>query len=188
MGILYFAAQTIMIRFAVTFAVVLGLAFYLYILGPVQTHVILPFTSALAWICTSLIHFFDDNVIAAGKVISAPGGWAVSIEAGCNGVEAVIILAAAILAFPAPWKHRIVGFVLGFFAIQGLNVVRIISLFYIGLWERNACIPGEVCHTVWFEWFHLYLWQALIILDALVVWLIWLRYLPRTAPRRVVVA
>ncbi len=33
-------------------------------------------------------------------------------------------------------------------------------------------------NMVWFEWFHLYLWQALIILDALVVWLIWLRMLP----------
>ena len=34
-----------------------------------------------------------------------------------------------------------------------------------------------------FEWFHLYLWQALIILDALVVWLIWLRTLPRVVLR-----
>jgi hypothetical protein len=33
--------------------------------------------------------------------------------------------------------------------------------------------------TPWFDWFHHYLWQALIILDALVVWLIWLRWLPR---------
>jgi hypothetical protein len=37
---------------------------------------------------------------------------------------------------------------------------------------------------VWFEWFHLYLWQALIIIDALVVWLLWLRWISRTTPRR----
>ena len=29
---------------------------------------------------------------------------------------------------------------------------------------------------------HLYLWQALIILDALIFWLIWLRWLPHDAP------
>ena len=57
---------------------------------------------------------------------------------------------------------------IGFLAIQGLNLVRIISLFYLGQWNR-----------MWFDWFHLYLWQALIVLDALAVWLIWLRYLPR---------
>ncbi|MEZ5472895.1 MAG: hypothetical protein R3E90_14080 [Marinicella sp.] len=56
----------------------------------------------------------------------------------------------------------------GFIAIQALNAVRIISLFYLLQWDKN-----------WFDWFHLYLWQALIILDALVVWLIWLRYLPK---------
>ena len=55
-----------------------------------------------------------------------------------------------------------------FLAIQALNLVRIISLFYLGQWNR-----------VWFDWFHLYLWQALIVLDALVAFLIWLRYLPR---------
>ena len=59
-------------------------------------------------------------------------------------------------------------YVIGFFAIQALNLVRIISLFYMGQWNYTA-----------FEWFHLYLWQALIILDALVVWLIWLRKLPK---------
>jgi exosortase H (IPTLxxWG-CTERM-specific) len=177
-----------MIRFALLFLLLVGVLFWVNVLGPVQENVILPFTSALAWVCTSLIHMFDDNVTAVGKIISSPNGWAVSIEAGCNGVEAVLILAAAIFAFPAPWKHRLIGFGLGFLAIQGLNIVRIISLFYIGLWERNACVPGAECHTVWFEWFHLYLWQALIILDALVVWLIWLRYLPRPAPHRVAIA
>jgi exosortase H (IPTLxxWG-CTERM-specific) len=171
-----------MLRFAVLFVVYLGTLFFLNVLKPVQDHVITPFTSGLAWICTSLIHLFDSAAQVSGKVISSGTGWAVSIEPGCNGVEAVIILASAVFAFPAPWKHRLIGFIAGFFAIQGLNVVRIISLFYIGLWEHNKCMalpPGTECHTTWFDWFHLYLWQALIILDALVVWLIWLRYLPR---------
>jgi hypothetical protein len=42
-------------------------------------------------------------------------------------------------------------------------------------------VAGQPCATPWFDWFHHYLWQALIILDALVVWLIWLRWLPRPA-------
>ena len=89
------------------------------------------------------------------------------IERGCNGLEAVIILFAAMFAFPAPFKNKLIGFTIGFFAIQLLNLVRIISLYYLGQWNYTA-----------FEWFHLYLWQALIIIDALVVWLIWLRTLP----------
>ena len=52
--------------------------------------------------------------------------------------------------------------------MQGLNIVRVISLFYLGQWDRH-----------WFEWAHLYVWQALIMLDVLIVWLVWVRTLPR---------
>ena len=89
-----------------------------------------------------------------------------SIESGCNGVEATIVLVAAILAFPAPWKNRLVGLAVGIAAVQGLNVIRVISLFYLGQWDIDV-----------FEWAHLYVWQALIMLDVLIVWLIWVRTL-----------
>jgi exosortase H (IPTLxxWG-CTERM-specific) len=111
-------------------------------------------------------------VLSQGKVLqSASNGFAVSIEAGCNGVEATIVLVAAILAFPAPWKRKLVGLAIGVIAVQGLNVVRVISLFYLGQWNSDV-----------FEWAHLYVWQALIMLDVLIVWLLWVRTLPRVSP------
>lgn len=158
-----------MIRFTVLFLVLLLGLFTLNLLPPVERHVIVPFTAALADVCTWLVAMFDADVIAQGKIIrSTSNGFAIEIERGCNGVEAMIVLAAAVLAFPAPWRHKLAGLAIGFVAIQALNIVRIISLFYLGQWSMTA-----------FEWFHLYIWQALIILDALVVWLIWLKYLPR---------
>lgn len=157
-----------MLRFIVLFMVFLLVLFVAELLQPVEHYVILPFTSALADVCVWLITLFDSNVIAQGNIIrSATNGFAISIERGCNGIEAIIILVSAVLAFPSPWKHKLVGIGIGFIAIQGLNLVRIISLYYMGQWSR-----------LWFDWFHLYLWQALIILDALIVFLIWLRYLP----------
>ena len=157
-----------MARFVLIFLVLVVGLFALEILQPVREHVIYPFTDFIASICVWLVELFDDDVISSGNVIrSLENGFAVRIESPCNGIEATIILFAAMFAFPAPWKHRFVGFAIGFLAIQLLNLVRIISLFYLGQWNMVA-----------FEWFHLYLWQALIILDALVVWLIWLRRLP----------
>lgn len=157
-----------MLRFSILFVVLLLTLFTLEVLQSVQDAVILPFTSVIADVSVFLIELFDDGVESAGKVIrDLDSGFAISIEPGCNGVEALIILFAAIFAFPASLKHKLIGFGIGFVAIQSLNLVRIISLFYLGQWNMT-----------WFEWFHLYLWQALIILDALVVWLIWLRMLP----------
>ena len=48
--------------------------------------------------------------------------------------------------------------------VQVLNVIRVVTLFYLGQWNEHA-----------FEWAHLYVWQALIMLDVLIVWVIWVK-------------
>jgi len=158
-----------MLRFMLLFLVFLTALFVAELWQPVEHYVIDPFTAAIAQACVFIVDLFDPHAVAHGKILqSTSNGFAISIERGCNGVEAVIILVSAMLAFPAPWKFKLAGIGIGFVAIQALNLVRIISLFYLGQWNR-----------FWFDWFHLYLWQALIVLDALVVFLIWLRRLPR---------
>jgi exosortase H (IPTLxxWG-CTERM-specific) len=162
-----------MLRFMLLFVLCLIVLFVAELLQPVDRYVIVPFTSAIAKVCVWIVGVFDPHAIAYGKVLqSTSGDFAISIERGCNGVEAIIILVSAILAFPAPWKYRLAGIGIGFVAIQAVNLVRIISLFYLGQWNR-----------LWFDWFHLYLWQALIVLDALVVFLLWLRWLSRAEAR-----
>ncbi len=158
-----------MLRFVMTFLLILIALFTLEMLNPVQEHVITPFTSLLAHLSAVLILPFDNSVIAYGKVLQfKDSGFAVSIEAGCNGVEATIVLIAAICAFPGSWRARLIAIGLGFLAIQVLNIVRIISLFYLGNWNLE-----------YFSWIHLYLWPALIMLDVLVVFIFYLRYLSK---------
>ncbi len=156
-----------MTRFVLIFLAVLISLFTIEMLVPVQEHVIVPFTSLLAKISAAVIQPFDESVMAYGKILQfRDTGFAVSIEAGCNGVEATIVLIAAVLAFPASWKERAIAIGLGFIAIQSLNIVRIISLFYLGNWNMD-----------FFSWIHLYLWPALIMLDVLIVFILYLRYL-----------
>jgi len=158
-----------MVRFFILFVVLLAVLFGLQLTPWAQQWFVLPWTSALASLSTSIVTLFDGNIVADGKVMrSTANGFAVSIEAGCNGVEATLVLLAAMLAFPAPWKHKVIGLVVGILAVQLLNVLRVISLFYLGQWNYDV-----------FEWAHLYVWQALIMLDVLVVWLIWVRRVPR---------
>lgn len=158
-----------MTRFAVLFALILAALFAAELTRPAQEAFVVPWTEGLARASAAVVTLFDGNVAAQGRLlIQKTTGFAVSIEAGCNGIEAAIILVAAILAFPAPVKHKALGVLAGLAAVQALNLVRVVSLFYLGQWSMSA-----------FEWAHLYLWQALIMLDVLVVWLLWLRTLPR---------
>lgn len=157
-----------MLRFFLVFLGIQILLFSLEMLQPVQHALILPWTQGLAWLSGWLLSLFDTQVVASGKVLThSLNGFAVSIEPGCNGVEAMLVLLAAIMAFPAAGFYKLRGLIGGFIAIQGMNLLRIISLFYLGQWSREL-----------FDWAHLYIWQALIMLDALVVFLIWLHYLP----------
>lgn len=143
----------------------LGL-FTLEWLPSVRTNLITPFTEHLAAISAGLLKIFDTDVTSNGIVIqSLANGTSVAILAGCNGIEAMICLTAAILAYPATWAQRIGGLLLGYLAIQSLNIIRIISLFYLLQWNKQ-----------WFEWAHLYIWQGLIFLDVLIVFIVWMRW------------
>jgi exosortase H (IPTLxxWG-CTERM-specific) len=158
-----------MLRFLVLFVLLQAVLFGAELTPWAQDALVVPWTNTLARLSAWLVTLFDPGVVATGKVLrSSVNGFAVSIEAGCNGVEATIVLLAAMLAFPAPWKNRLIGLAAGVVAVQALNVVRVISLFYLGQWNLAV-----------FEFAHLYVWQALIMLDVLVVWLIWVRTLPR---------
>jgi exosortase H (IPTLxxWG-CTERM-specific) len=68
------------------------------------------------------------------------------------------------IAFPGSRTRKLTGLVVGAAAIQGLNFLRFISLFYLGQYSLS-----------WFEFAHLYLWETLILLDALIVFGFWVR-------------
>lgn len=156
-----------MLRFFLLFLLILAGLFALELTPPGQA-VVLPWTASLAGISASLITLFDPRVISYGNIIqSQANGFGVAIEAGCNAVEACIVLAAAMLAFPSPWRHKLLGLAAGMVVVQAVNILRIISLFYLGQWRMDV-----------FDFAHLYLWQGLIMLDVLVVWLIWIRAMP----------
>lgn len=136
--------------------------FYLAVSNrPVNDAVIVPFTAWIASVSGGILNRLGENVEVAGTEIVAPG-FAVNIENGCNGVETALLFSAAVLAFPAPWRRRLVGLLLGFLAIQALNFVRVVTLFWIGL-HRPALFNSS--HTV--------LWQSAVVLFGVLLFIAW---------------
>lgn len=157
--------------FWIRFLIIQALLFGAEMLTSVQRLAIEPFNHFLASLSAGLMQVFDASVYARDGIIwNTHTLFGIEILAGCNAVEASILLIAAILAFPAPWRHKLKGLAYGLLALHLLNLVRIISLFYLGQWSDKA-----------FEWAHLYIWQALIMLDAVVVWLLWMYKMPGRA-------
>jgi exosortase H (IPTLxxWG-CTERM-specific) len=129
--------------------------------NPVNDAIIVPFTAAIARVSGALLNGLGEKVSVAGTEIRS-GAFAVEIENGCNGVEAALLFGSAVLAFPAPWRRRLIGLVAGFAAIQALNFLRVVSLFWIGA-HRPEFFSSS--HTV--------LWQSAIVLASVLFFLFW---------------
>jgi exosortase H (IPTLxxWG-CTERM-specific) len=160
-------------RFFITFIVVALAAYTLVYLPPIRTHVIGPFTIAITHLSGELIRLFGGQVSIVGNVLTIPG-FSVEVLDLCNGVEATLVLWSALLAFPSPWGYKFKGLLIGTLTVHSLNIVRIISLLYLGTYNQAL-----------FHWVHSYLWDALIMLDILIVFIVWLRMMPNGEPKSV---
>src|SRR5712691_8462320 len=83
------AKHRAMVRFFLGFLLLQAVLFGAELTPWAQRWFVLPWTDSLAAISADLVKLFDPGVIAEGKGLqSANNDFAVSIEAGCNGVEA----------------------------------------------------------------------------------------------------
>ena len=140
--------------------------FALQVTPLVDKNIVAPFILGTTAAASTLIDLFGGSVELFGDILRSPAnGFAVKVDNGCSGLEAVILICASVLAFQTSWKMRLIGALACSATVIGINLIRIISLFYIGQHSLE-----------WFEWAHLYAWDILIMVDGVVAVLLWIRY------------
>lgn len=148
-------------------------AYVVVALRPVNDHVVVPFTAAIAGLAGAILNAGGEGVLVKGTAIISPR-FSVNVNNGCNGIEAMLILLAAIVAFRAPMRARVVGLLLGAAIVQVLNQVRIITLYLVGAHEPQL-----------FDLFHTAIWQVIVIGAAVVFFVVWsIRVGPARLPSR----
>lgn len=155
-------------KFVVLFLLTLVIGYVVIAYKPVNDNVIEPYTAVLASGTGMLLNGMGQGVSVDGTLVRG-SGFAMNIYNGCNAVEAMLILLAAIVAYPASLKARAGGLLIGMVLIQAINFVRLVSLYLIGRYWPSA-----------FETAHVTVWQVAIILFALGIFLFWSR---RFAPQ-----
>jgi len=159
-------------RFVVRYAAALAVGFVLIALKPVNDHVVNPYTTFVAHQARVALNLLGEGASVHGQVLSSPR-FSVTIFNGCNGLEAILIFVCGVLAFPATWRSRLLGAAVGFLAIQLINTVRVVSLFYVGVFKPE-----------WFSTSHVFVWQSIIVVFAVILWLLWARRHAVAAARR----
>ena len=153
-------------RFALTYLVLMGAFFLLIGLKPIQDLIDLNglYSRGVVILTSWILEIFGIPATSHGSVIRLPSV-ALDVRFGCNGLEAVMIYAVAVIAFPAPWKKKLIGILGGFVALQVINILRIASLAYSAIHFKSL-----------FEYMHIYVAQGLMIAVSLGIFFVYLNY------------
>lgn len=140
--------------------------FYLAYMDPrVQNGLLLPWMNHYAEISGKLLNILNQDVDIFSTAITS-NRFAVDIKRGCDAVEAMAILAAGIIAFPARARYKLTGMAAGLFLIWVLNILRIAGLFLTGVYMQSL-----------FDIMHLEISQMIFILIAIGMWFSWLQWI-----------
>ena len=148
-------------RFLILFLAILATSFTVIALRPVNDSVVVPYTAFVARMSGTVLALLGEDITVNGVLLQSPR-FKVSIYNGCNGLITSLIFVSGVLAFPSRLGAKVVGVVAGLLAIQVINLIRIISLFYIGIF-----LPQ------FFNQSHVFIWQSLVILAGVTLWIVW---------------
>ncbi|HYS53321.1 MAG TPA: exosortase H [Thermoanaerobaculia bacterium] len=150
-------------KFLLRFALLLALFELPLLTPPVDRYVARPISAGIAATSAAVLRVMHEKVAVTGTIMAAPC-FAVDIQNGCNGIETMLFLVAAVLAFPATARQRLIATLLGILLIQAVNLIRVTTLYLVGCHRRE-----------WFESFHLAIWQTIVFATAVLFFAAWSR-------------
>ena len=110
---------------------------------------------------SSVLNLLGGSTTANGTILSS-SGFAADIVVECTAVGPLLLFMGAVFAFPSTLKAKGFGLLLGAVVLTVVNLVRIVSLFWIG-----ETFPQYL------DVAHLLVWQTAMIIIAIVLWLAW---------------
>ena len=134
---------------------------------PACDNVLYVYLEANAWLSNIILNVMGQHSHVTDVIISSPK-FAMAIRRGCDAVEPTWLFCAAVVAFPVPWKRKIMGILAGIVILQLLNLLRIVTLYFIGIH-----FPG------FFDAAHLEIWPTIFIIVAIVLWIGWMQWSKR---------
>ncbi len=160
------------------FAFPLFFVFWLAVLGTgVQTewfhaHVRMRLQEWLAASC-SVVFSLVGIESHSNKTVVFAGNFGAHIIPDCDGIVLVVLFLSAVLAFPAPRRLALIPATLaGLAIVVALNWVRVFALVLTGYFNPEIV-----------EFSHVYVWQGVLILGTVLVWLGWANYALRLEGR-----
>src|SRR5262249_3166066 len=141
------------LRFLGLFALIFAISYFVFGIAPgVREHLIKPYTGWLALAVATVLNWFGEGASVIGEMVMSKR-FSLTMGMGCDGVEASCLFMAGVLAYPASRRAKVIGLLGGMPLIHGINLLRLVGLFYAGVY-----LPSIV------EEVHVYVAQTIVIL------------------------
>ena len=158
------------VRAIVLFVVLMGL-FYGFVHTPAnETTAFRPYLALIARVVGGTVGLFGYDISVAETTVHAPQ-FSMEIVRGCDAIEPVATYIAAVLASPVGVWPKLPGILVGTAGLMLINLLRIVSLFFVGVYYRNA-----------FNLIHEGVWQAAFVVLAIVFWAVWVQWATTPKP------
>lgn len=132
-----------------------------------------PYLVLLAKITSGMLWLLGQGTSSVESTVNS-AEFSMQIIRGCDAIEPVAAFAAAVLASPLPARAKVPGVLVGMLVLLAINQVRLVSLFLVGVYFPSA-----------FDFIHLDVWQAALIVLAVCCWAIWVQWaMRRTVSQR----
>jgi exosortase/archaeosortase family protein len=154
--------------FGLKFALLMGV-YYGVVLLPFSDGLLYSYLKANARMTAAVLNFIGTTCQVSDVTIRS-AQFGMSIRRGCDAIEPAWFFCAAVVSLQEPWAKKIPGMVVGAAIVLAANLVRLVSLFLLGIHEPKV-----------FAVAHLELWPAAFILLAVFLFVGWIRW-ARRAP------
>ncbi len=116
---------------------------------------------SLALISSAILNVLGQDTMVSGTTVQS-SIFGISVVTACTGIFITGLFLIAVLALPTQWMAKMIGVGLGIGGIFLVNVVRLVSLYFIGVhWPS------------FLDQAHQLIWQSLLIVIAVALWLFW---------------
>jgi len=102
------------------------------------------------------------TVRVSGRIVSI-SNFSIEVVGECTGLYEMLIFLAAMIAYPASWKRKLIGAGLGIPFLYLINIIRMIFITVVGNWSPQT-----------FDFLHMYFWQVAMILIIVSAWVLWI--------------
>jgi len=155
------------VRFCAIFfslIVVFGIAYVL-----LRENVVLePLLECNTWLAVQIWNIFGHSAQANGTLLSSTD-FSFEVSAECTSFVPTAVLISGVFAWPSDRREKIIGIVAGTAALFVINLIRIITLLYV-----------ETSFPDFLDIAHYFIWQTLIVIIALGLWLFWVEKMVHT--------